>query len=247
MAESGVHIFRDTMVIQFGQNKARYFTIALNITFIAYGQIISVCIGFLTCVKVHGEWIFFHAGKEHCWAGQNIVLNATSLLVLVFFIIPFPVVMYQHCARSSVPEDSVSKAMYIGQTKIYREGCKGYGAVDLARRLLLALLYDVVAWESESLRLTAVAIALCMMMLLHLAWEPYIFGAANALELCCLCILAYSAIGSAVPWLAPKLPPFVGTLMIACYYKAFNGEQQTEKEGISDPPWTEFASDPTLS
>ena len=101
------------------------------------------------CPKLGNKFVFFYDGNIECYQGQHLGMMVISILVLVFLVIPPPVIVVL-LTRGIWKVDP----QYVGTlTNGLRRGCLWWWAVDLGRRVLVAVTYVFIpSWNAKQVR-----------------------------------------------------------------------------------------------
>ena len=114
-----------------------------------YSYFVETSLLILFCPKVGDELVFFYDGTMKCFQGQHLPMAVIAILVLVFLVIPPPMMVLLLTKGCWKVDPQFANTLRSG----LRPECCWWWSVDLCRRVLLVTTYvAVVDWKTKTVR-----------------------------------------------------------------------------------------------
>ena len=105
-----------------------------------YSYFVETSLLILFCPKVGDKRVFFYDGEIECFRGQHLLMAVIAILVLVFLVIPPPIIVFLLTNGYWKVDPQYASTLRSG----LRPECCWWWSVDLCRRVLLVATYVAV-------------------------------------------------------------------------------------------------------
>ena len=116
-----------------------------------YSYFVETSLHILFCPKVGDKHVFFYDGTMECFHHQHLIMGVISILVLVFLVIPPPIVVFLLTKGYWKVDPQYANTLRSG----LRPECCWWWSVDLCRRVLLVATHVVtlfIDWKPKVVR-----------------------------------------------------------------------------------------------